>query len=209
MAPLLAFATILGGMFVEVNDIAAVYDWKAYISIVCGLMAFSVNYAFYRKNTAKVISQTPLLILLIIIDYLLFNIIQVMVYRLITAGSLFERATIEVVRHSTGEVMNIALYGERGLVYNLFALLVMSVGVFVFRSQGVICNVRQKFIDDKRNAELDRLDESFSISEAIESENSELKDDSSLNSEEELPQALETKDDETLEVQSEKRSLSD
>ena len=179
MVPLLAFATILGGMFGEANAIAATYDWRAYISIVCGLLMFGVNVAFYRKNTNKIISNSLGMLGLILLDYILFNLMQVSVYRLLTSGSLFERGVKEVVETGTGEVVNVYLYGERGMVYNLFALVIMITGAFVFRSQGVICNVKQKFIDDKRNAEFDKLDKNFSIEEASETLDSKDLDDSS------------------------------
>lgn len=195
MAPLLAYATILGGMFGDANAIAATYDWQAYISIVAGLLMFGVNVAFYRKNTSKVISNTLGMLGLLFLDYILFNLMQVFVYRFITAGSPFSRGVKEVVEYGTGEVVNVYIYGERGLVYNLFALVVMVTGAFVFRSQGVICNVKQKFIDDKRNAEFDRMDETFTIEDADESLNSDSLDNSSNELEEHIPLS---KEDETF-----------
>jgi hypothetical protein len=57
-------------------------------------------------------------------------------------------------------------YGENVYVYNLLSLVVTIVGIFILRSQGIVCNVKQRFIDDKKNAELDETFNRFSISEA-------------------------------------------
>ena len=208
MAPLLAYATILGGMFGDANAIAATYDWQAYISIVAGLLMFGVNVAFYRKNTSKVISNTLGMLGLLFLDYILFNLMQVAVYRLITSGSLFARGVKEVTENGTGKVVNVYLYGERGLVYNLFALVIMITGAFIFRSQGVVCNVRQKFIDDKRNAEFDRNDKNFSIDE-VESEKLEELEGSSNSTNEETPRSTDSKGDETLNLVEKKDSSED
>lgn len=209
MAPLLAWATVLGGSLGEVNDIAAVYNWEAYISIVCGLLMFGVNVAFFRKDTSNIVGSTAKLIGIIVLDYLLFTLMQVFVYRMITSGGhLFTQGVREVVRNSDGEVVNVVVYGERGLVYNLFAFFVMLVGVFVFRSQGVICNVKQKFIDDKRSAELDRLDEKFTIEEAV-SENLEAIENSPNVSKEEAPNTSGTVEDETTAADVDKESSED
>ncbi len=199
LAPLLAFATILGGMFVEANDVAAVYNWQAYLSIFAGLLAFGINVVFYKKNTTKIISSIPKVVGLIFLDYLLFNLIQLIVYRLLTFnGDPFHQGIREVINNGTGEVVNVIAYGERGLVYNLFALAVLTVGVFIFRSQGVLCNVKQKLIDDKRNAELDKLDENFTIEEvANESENSTDLDNSTKKVEGEVPESTKPEGDET------------
>ena len=51
-------------------------------------------------------------------------------------------------------------------MYNLVGLAVLLVGFFIFRVQGVICNVKDRLIDEARNRELDRIDrETFGVQE--------------------------------------------
>ncbi len=209
LAPLMAFATVWGGSLGDVNDIAATYNWQAYISILCGHLMFGVNYAFYRKDTSKIITSNIKMIGIIVLDYILFNLMQLFVYRLLTSnGDLFHQGVREVVKNSNGEIINVVVYGERGFVYNLFAFLVMLVGAFVFRSQGVVCNVKQKFIDDKRNAELDRIDTEFSIEEA-KSENPDTSNNSTDVEGEDSPIQNENVEDETTDSFERKKSSED
>ena len=78
------------------------------------------------------------------------------------------------VSSGTKEVVQLQIFvkPQSGFIYNLIALVILTVGTLIFRSQGIVCNVKQKFIDDKRNALLDEEDKKFSIEEAPEEESS-------------------------------------
>ena len=173
--PFLALGTALGGMTVsETPFVSEVYkfssNWQYYVSIVLGFSALTVNALLYKlKGTGKIISNTLVMILILIVDYVLFNVIQFISYRLLTSHNLIEGATtIFQYININGETVsiNINAYAERGLIYNLFGLASLFIGFFIFRVQGVICNVKDKLIADARNRELDRIDrETFGVSE--------------------------------------------
>jgi hypothetical protein len=60
------------------------------------------------------------------------------------------------------------------------------VGSLIFRSQGVLCNAKQKLLDDKKNAELDREFDKFKIEECacdeeVVGEESKQEEDADLN----------------------------
>ena len=174
--PLLALTTMLGGKWSEANYLAMVYDWRMYLSTVLSLCMVGVNVIFFKKSTTKYVASQPLyMILLMLLDYALVCVVQILLYRLFCAGTLAHSGYIEfsytkVNENGVSEVIkeNLCRYGEGTLVYNLFGLVVLFVGGFILRSQGIICNVKQRFIDDKINADLDRADRKFTISEAEE-----------------------------------------
>ena len=175
VVPFLVLGTVLGGMTVsETPFVSEVYkfssNWQYYVSIVLGFSAFVVNALLYKfKGTGKVISNTLLMILILIIDYVLFNVIQFISYRLLTSHNLIEGAiSIFQYVNGSGETVsvNINSYAEKGFMYNLVGLAVLLVGFFIFRVQGVICNVKDRLIDEARNRELDRIDrETFGVQE--------------------------------------------
>lgn len=194
IVPLLALATIIGGRWSELPYLAHVYDYRIYISILLGfiLVVVTNSIIFIKIGTGKVVVSFWRIVGLILLDYFLFTLIQFVSYRLFTSHDLTESGKM-IYEYTTksGVVKrhNLCDYGENGIVYNLFALFVAVVGTFVLRSQGVVCNAKQKSIEDRKNAELDRLDrENFTISDAINTEegngdtDSETNDDESLHS---------------------------
>lgn len=172
LIPILVVATIIGGRWSEVPYLAAVYNYKIYISVVIGLLIIGLNVILFKIfGTDKVIVSWVRVVGLILIDYLLFSIIQVLVYRLLTSHNI-TKTGIEIYEFvkKNGDVKeyNLCKFGEGGFIYDLFGLAVAIVGILVLRSQGVVCNAKQRSIEDRKNAELDRLDrENFTIEEAV------------------------------------------
>lgn len=183
--PFMALGTYLGGIWSEIGFISKVYDWRIFISTFIALITMGVNTIFFKRMKTDKVIHSGWIVLLFVIDYLLFTIIQVALYRLFTSGSLFERGEIIYQYYITstndlGEEVkelvtkNLCQYGEGGFVYDLFAFGVLIVGTLILRSQGTICNMQKKFIDDRKNAELDRKDQYFTIEdEATEEDESE------------------------------------
>lgn len=168
IVPFMGLATWLGGSLGEVKYLADAYDWRVYISETAGLLTVGVNYLFFRGHkTNKVILNIGLVIAIIAIDYLLYNGVQFVVYRLCCTGNPFKMGEIGNYYHYvTGSIVdgenvfeenfgfkNYCSYIEQGFVYNLFGLAVLFVGVFILRSQGVIVNAVDKLIADKKLAE--------------------------------------------------------
>ena len=172
-APLLALTAYLGGIWTDLPYVQAVYGWQMYLSTLIGLCVVSLNSIIFIKfGTNKIVSSPVLLVIMMIVDYLLLCIVQFAVYRLLTSGNLMKIGDIPFTYfdNNTKEnvTVNICKYGEERLIYNLFGFAVLVAGCFVLRSQGIVCNVKQRFIDDKINADLDRADENFSIEEVVE-----------------------------------------
>ena len=181
--PLIALTTMLGGMWSEAPYLAQVYDWHMYLATMISLCAVGINVIFYVKfTTKKVMSSIIYILLLVALDYVLVCGIQFVAYRLLCSGTLSEPGMISFtynhLNEKTGltEVItdNLCKYGENTAIYNLFGLAILAVGVFILRSQGIVCNVKQRFIDDKINADLDRADLKFTISEAEEETSGEV-----------------------------------
>ena len=180
--PILALTTMLGGMWSEVPYIALVYDWRMYIATAVSLCVIGANVIFFKKFTTKKIVSSPIyLVLMMIVDYLLVCVIQFIIYRLLWSGTLAHSGSFPFSYPHTEDdgttrtvTENLCIYGESTIIYNLFGLAVLIVGTFVLRSQGIACNVKQRFIDDKINADLDRADEKFSISEVEEETSGEV-----------------------------------
>lgn len=172
VCPFLAIATFYGGTLIEIEEMQAVYDYKLLISVFLGLCTMGLNVIIFKKFKTNNIVNSPWLILMLLVDYVLFCTIQVYSYRLMCSGSLLHpgERLFSISRIVDGETVvktwNVCLYGESGFIFNLFGLAVLYVGTYVMRSQGVVCNAVQRLIDDKKNAELDLKDRSFSIEEA-------------------------------------------
>lgn len=172
--PLMVLTSLLGGMWSEGPKYALVYDWHMYLATVIGLAFIGFNVIFFKKfGTKKIVSSPLLLIIMILIDYAVICLVQFLVYRLACAGTLAQSGEIIFTyqhKNDAGLIEtvneNLCKYGENVYVYNLFSLVVTIVGIFILRSQGIVCNVKQRFIDDKKNAELDETFNRFSISEA-------------------------------------------
>lgn len=171
IAPVIALATWLGGSWTDLKYVAHAYDWRLYLSEVAGLLTVGVNVLFFMKHkTNKVVGSTWKLLLIILLDYLLYCLIQIAIYRIITSGSPFKVGSIgEYVPQITSGsydssgnfiettnynvYVNYCLNTENGFLYNLFGLGVCLVGVFILRSQGIVNNAVDKLVDDKKAAE--------------------------------------------------------
>ena len=191
LAPVLAIATIVGGNMGIIDRYAAVYNWKIYISTTLGLITVGLNVIFFKKfGTRKVINGTGTMFLLVAFNYLTYSLVNFLSYRLLCSGTL-AHSGIDLFYYTVIEngvklqkCVNLCLYGESAFVYNLFGLAVIVIGLLVLRSQGVVNNVVDKLIDDKKNAELDRqMESNFAFNLQDEAENEESKDtiDSSAN----------------------------
>ena len=167
VAPLLVFSMLLGGHFSDIPYYRALYsfsNWQLYLSTLIGLvLAFSVNLIFFQKQrTNKLLSVWWKMVLILLLDYGIYCIIQFLLYRLFTTGSLTSIANIEFTYNiiaDGGELkpqtVNLALYVEKGFVYNTFGLIVAFIGCLVLRSQGVLNNAIEKLIDDKKEREIE------------------------------------------------------
>lgn len=191
LAPILVLATILGGSLGIIDRYAAVYDWRVYISSTLGLITAGLNVIFFKRfGTRKVINATGMMIILVLVNYLTYSLVSFLTYRLICAGTLAHSGVLEFVYNIYEEgntiqtSVNLCAYVESAFVYNLFGLAVAIIGLFVLRSQGVVNNVIDKLVEDKKNAELDRIAESnftFNIQEEAKTEESNDTSDSSAN----------------------------
>lgn len=186
IVPLLALATTLGGSFADYGQFRAFYQFGSaynncglaiFISTICGLLTIGLDVILFKKmGTKKVVKNPFILVGMVLVNYAIFNFIQFIVYRLITAGGdLFNQA--QVIYTGTEGDFNLAIWAENGFIRNLLALAIAVVGILILRSQGVITNVRDKLIDDKINAELDAKDRNFRIEEVEEKEVEEIDSD--------------------------------
>ena len=183
--PFLCIATIIGGVNGQIDTFKAFYNfsytgWQAYVSMIVGMLFVGVDVIFFKKyTTKKVISNNYAVFGICALNYVLYNVIQLVVFRLITSGTLLNSGSIIYDLGSKG-TQNLCKYGEGGFLYNLFSLAVMVVGTFILRSQGVMTNVVEKLLDDRKNAELNELDQNFRIEEPSDTEDSinDAKDDS-------------------------------
>lgn len=194
VVPLMAAANLVGGHFNDLLFLAATYDWRIFVSTLLGLLTVGINVIFFKKfGTKKTIHNTMAMIGLVLLNYAMFCAVQFVVYRLLTSGNLLERGVIEYAykmrdpetQQVNTTILNLCKYGEGSYVYNVLGLVIAVAGLFVLRFQGVVNNVVDKFIEDKKNAELNRLDdENFAILETSdvsdeakeESESSDTKD---------------------------------
>ena len=179
--PFLVLATMVGRYWCDIElyrTLCSVGDTynnigiAMYVSVAVGLATIGLDVIFFKLKSigTRKITKNPFLLLgLIVLDYLVFSLVQFLVFRLITSGNLFQSAYIEYVGNN-GKITNLALYGEDGFIKNLLALAIACVGAIILRSQGVTTNVVDKLIDDKKNAELNARDRNFRIKEVEEEE---------------------------------------
>lgn len=173
IVPLLALATTLGGSFADYGQFKAFYSFGSaynycgtiiFLSTIIGLFSIGLDVILFKKIGTKKIVKSPLaLIGIVLVNYLIFNVIQLIMFRLMTAHTLLHQAQITYTGVS-GD-FNLAVWGENGLVRNLLALAIAVIGILILRSQGVATNVVEKLIDDKKNAELDAKDRNFRIAD--------------------------------------------
>lgn len=177
IAPILVVGTILGGKNNFYDAMAAMYDWRLYVSALVGLLTLGLNVIIFKKNgTKKSILNNWLLVVMILCNYVIYNLIQGATYWLCT------RNVNGQILYDTGKkVINICQWAINGYAYNLMGLAFAFVGVIILRSQGVVNNVIDKLIDDKKNAELQRQIENGEFDFG---ESDEAKTDKSLDTEE-------------------------
>lgn len=183
ISPLLALSTIIGGKFSSFEFMTSVYGVELYFAIFGALLVVGLDVIMFKKyGTKKCVNEVWKLILFVIFNFLAFHIVQNMLYRTFTCGNPFSKCIENVVVPTSFEkdgYINIHQLVENSIVYNLFGLAAAIVGVIVLRSQGVVNNVRDKLIDDKKQAELDRTDtENFTLS--VEEESNSEKMESEL-----------------------------
>lgn len=161
--PFMALGVYLGGVNMDYFDyLRAVYDWRMYLSSAAGLSMIGLNSIFFIKfKTKKIINNMGLLLIMMAVDYILVCGVQMLIYGVSTIGAG------DMVYYSTmdNEYHDLRLIGEFGVAYNTFGLVVLGVGAFVLRSQGVLCNAKARILEDKKNAELDREFNKFTIDE--------------------------------------------
>ena len=181
IVPLLALATTLGGSFADYGQFRAFYSFGSgynycgtaiFVSTIIGLLSIGFDVILFKKIGTKKIVKSPLaLIGIVIADYIIFNVIQLIIFRIMTAHTLLNQATI-IYTGQNGE-FNLAIWGESGMVRNLLSLAIAVVGILILRSQGVVTNVIDKLVDDKLNAELDAKDRNFRIKDIDEEKDDE------------------------------------
>ena len=169
--PFLCLANMYGGRLMNISYLAAAYDWKLYLSSVIGLTALSYNLILFKKYTAKKLFNMNLsAIIFILTSYVVYCSIQFLSYRLICSGTL-THSGLNIFDYTNKDgvlkTVNLCTLGEGGFAFNLIGLIIFVVGILILRSQGVVCNVKNKLIDDKKNAELNRINtENFTVEEA-------------------------------------------
>lgn len=177
IAPILVVGTIIGGKNNFYDAMAAMYDWRLYVSALVGLLTLGLNVIIFKKNgTKKSVLNNWLLVVMILCNYVIYNLIQGATYWLCT------RDVNGQILYDTGKkLINICQWAINGYAYNLMGLAFAFVGVIILRSQGVVNNVIDKLIDDKKNAELQRQIENGEFDFG---ESDEAKTDKSLDTEE-------------------------
>ena len=161
-APIMAGAVWVGGIMVDIPYLKAVYDWRVYVSLVTGLMCVGLNVILFKKfGTKRVFSDSWITVLVVFITYVVVCGVQTLVYSLITYPD-----AENMIYYFNSKNYDLRYYGAMGIVYNLLGLVVAIVGSLIFRSQGVLCNAKQKLLDDKKNAELEREFDKFKIEES-------------------------------------------
>ncbi|MDE6584540.1 MAG: hypothetical protein K2K15_03970 [Anaeroplasmataceae bacterium] len=176
--PLLAIGTLVGGMLHIIPEVGAVYDWKIYLSVVLGLCTIGIDVIFFKKmGTKNALQKTWLMILILLLNYILFNLVHIFFYKIFAFGNPFilGDCLYTITFEDESHMMHTnTYYIDNEYIYNLFGLAILIVGSFVLRSQGVISNVVDKLVEDRENAEMLREDEeTFRVeesSEAIEAE---------------------------------------
>ena len=174
-APLMALTAFFGGKMSAASHYALVYDWQMYVATTVGLLTVGLNVPFFKIFTTKKIVTSPILLsIMMVVDFAIVCGVQLLVYRLCCSGTLLHSGEIiyyyDHVENGVTTRMseNLCRYGEGVFIYNLIGLAVLILGVFILRSQGIVCDRKQKFVEDKINADLDREDLKFTIEEAEE-----------------------------------------
>lgn len=185
--PVMTAATILGGHFHMVKGLASIYDWKCYLSASIGLLVIGLDViAFKKKKTNKIIQSTIWIIGILLINYILYNFVQLFFFRLFSNGNPFiigESLYEVIIENEDGTISKSNYYMDYGVIYNLFGLAVSVIGALILRSQGVVNNVVDKLIEDKQNAEMLKKDaEEFKV-DSLEAKEAEEESKPAIDSE--------------------------
>ena len=185
IVPIICLATMVGGSLIDIPKLRDIYsftyDWQLYVSMVIGYLPLGINVLFYKKDTKKIISSPFKMMGLCLLDYIIFSIVQLFAYRCLTCnGDILHQGQLV---NSLGQVY-ICNNIESGAVYNLFGFTIAIIGLLILRSQGAVANVKQKLIEDKKNAELDLMDMNFRIEE-VEVDSNQQKEEPSNDEEKE------------------------
>lgn len=194
--PFLVLSTIFGGHFSELVYFSKFYsfdNWQLIVSMILGLAAIGLNViVFMNHRTNKIMKNLWLMLLILVVDYIIYCLVQFLFYRLFTTGGLSGAANIECVYKTVDEngktveaTRNLANYVEYGFGYNLFGLVIGVVGTIVLRSQGALNNAIDKLVDDKkqREAELEYMKSFGKFNFGDESEEESQHDESNLQKE--------------------------
>lgn len=177
--PLLVGATILGGRYNDLPYLAAIYDWRIYVAGCVALLTLGLNSIFYKKfGTKRVMINIIAVIGLVVLDYALYSIVFKFMYRILCSGNPFVMGSIpfEALHYNADteeyftQIDNLCFYVEQTAIYNMFGLVVTFVGIFILRSQGVVNNVVDKLIEDKKAKEEIQNAEKFEIPDALDEE---------------------------------------
>ncbi len=176
--PFLALATIIGGRLGPVPYFKAAYEWRAYISIVIGLLFTGLSVIVFKTKGTKMLKNNYMIVLYVIANYIIYNLAQVLTYELLCL--IFKSPDgwnlvtyTSYAKNEAGEVVttNVSNFMINGFIYNLFGLIVAIVGGIVLRAQGAFGNVAEKLLEDKRLAEeIRKNDEEFFIPDLDEDE---------------------------------------
>ena len=169
--PFLALSTIIGGRLSPVPYFKAAYEWRAYISIVIGLLFTGFSVIVFKKKGTKMLKENYILVLYVIINYIVYNLAQTIIYELLC--NIFKSPEgwnlvtyTNYLNSDKGEVVttNVSNFMTNGFIYNLFGLAIAIIGSIVLKSQQAFGNVPEKLLEDKRLAEeIRKNDEEFSI----------------------------------------------
>ncbi len=202
--PFLAAATIIGGRLSPVPYFAAAYEWRAYLSIVIGLLFTGLSVIVFKIKGTKILKDNYMVGLYVVANYIIYNLVQWLTYwaicNIFTSPEGWNMVTYaSYLGNTDGEVVtaNVANFMMNGFIYNLFGLLIALVGAFVLKAQGAFGNVVDKLLEDKRLAEeIRKNDEEFSIPDLDEDEEkeneSEIKSNESGNQNEESSDTIDS-----------------
>ena len=179
--PFLAAATIIGGRLSPIVYFRQAYEWRAYLSIVIGLLFTGLSVIVFKTKGTKILKDNYAMILYIVINYVIYNLIQLLAYNalyyIFTSPDGWNLVTyVSYIDSEEGKTVttNVANFMTNGFIYNLFGLALAIVGGLVLRSQEAFGNVKEKLLEDKRLAEeIRKNDEEFSIPDLDEDEEKE------------------------------------
>jgi hypothetical protein len=129
LVPFLALSTVLSGKLINPTDSLKVfYDWKLYLSLIVSLSTFSLNFCWFdykkkRKKKETMGSMAGLACL----DIVVATLMLVLVYYLLT-GNMFILAFP---------------------VWSLYGYAMLILGTCILFTQGVLVNVKNKFLEEK------------------------------------------------------------